>query len=318
MSGSTDEIWDVFISHASEDKSVFVEPLARAIEESGYSVWYDRFTLKWGDSLRQSIERGLERSRYGIVVLSKAFFRKRWPQAELDGLFAKESGGEKVILPIWHGVSEDEVRRRCPIVAGRLAMSSEDRIDSIVLALREVIGPPASPPRKEQIEDISSSEPLPELENLARNLWWLAHNSPNRPELTTKLEEVLNELRADIQQSQIVVPRKTERVAVPPRKGPSRYDDFVAIGTSGTQKDVDFLMKHMALTKDLATVKLADFALGLVNTRQGVNRIQHYLFKGSQMQRNYAALYFKRKGDTAILREAIREGSIDRLQAFAK
>lgn len=64
--------WDVFISHASEDKP-YVEPLAKALEAAGVSVWYDRLVLEWGDDLRPMIDNGLVNCRYGIVVLSKAF-----------------------------------------------------------------------------------------------------------------------------------------------------------------------------------------------------------------------------------------------------
>jgi hypothetical protein len=51
---------------------------------------------------RQSIDSGLARSRFGIVILSEAFFAKHWPQRELDGLAAREVDGVKVILPVWH------------------------------------------------------------------------------------------------------------------------------------------------------------------------------------------------------------------------
>jgi len=106
--------FDVFISHASEDKAAFVEPLASYLVQHGLKVWYDTFTLKLGDRLRHSIDQGLVRSRYGIVVLSQAFFEKHWPQYELDGLAALEVSGRKVILPIWHGVSREEVVRVSP------------------------------------------------------------------------------------------------------------------------------------------------------------------------------------------------------------
>jgi len=68
---------DVFICHASEDKKVLVRPLAEALRERNIDVWYDEFSLRVGDSLRQSIDRGLKAARYGIVVLSPAFFEKR-------------------------------------------------------------------------------------------------------------------------------------------------------------------------------------------------------------------------------------------------
>src|SRR5712691_812752 len=100
-----DQAWDLFISHASEDKKTFVEPLASALRDFGVRVWYDDFTLNVGDSLSRSIDNGLSRSDFGLVVLSPAFFEKKWPEYELRGLTAKEIAGSKVLLPIWHNVS---------------------------------------------------------------------------------------------------------------------------------------------------------------------------------------------------------------------
>jgi len=68
--------WDIFISHASEDRDVFVEPLAKGLKRHGFKVWYDKFCLQVGDSVRRSIEKGLTNSSYGLVVLSKNFFPK--------------------------------------------------------------------------------------------------------------------------------------------------------------------------------------------------------------------------------------------------
>lgn len=95
-----------------------------------------------------------------------------------------------------------------------------------------------------------------------------------------------------------------------------RYDTFVAIGTAGTVQDVDFLMAALVREDDFATSRLVDFALGLVDTREGKLRIRDYLFNGVQQQRNYAALYFKRRGWTDLLDEAVRQGKIDHLQAY--
>lgn len=99
-------LYDVFICHASEDKDSFVRPLAEALRKSHLEVWYDEFTLVIGDSLRETIDRGLSKSRYGVVVISPDFFKKRWPVRELNGLVAREISGEhSVILPIWHNIS---------------------------------------------------------------------------------------------------------------------------------------------------------------------------------------------------------------------
>lgn len=116
--------YDVFVSHASEDKDDFVRDFVKCLQQNGLKVWYDEFTLRVGDSLRRSIDNGLKNSRYGIVVLSEAFFSKEWPQRELDGLFAREVNGEKVILPIWHKISKNEVLKFSPIIADMLALNT--------------------------------------------------------------------------------------------------------------------------------------------------------------------------------------------------
>ena len=118
------EHYGFFISHASEDKDGFVRQLAEALQSKGASVWYDEFTLKVGDSLRREIDRGLVNSRFGVVVLSEAFFKKEWPQKELDGLVALEAQGLSRILPIWHKVSVDEVAHYSPTLADKVALNT--------------------------------------------------------------------------------------------------------------------------------------------------------------------------------------------------
>jgi len=118
--------YDVFVSHASEDKDDFVRDFVKCLQQNGLKVWYDEFTLRVGDSLRRSIDNGLKNSRYGIVVLSEAFFSKEWPQRELDGLFAREVNGEKVILPIWHKISKNEVMKFSPLIADLLALNTSN------------------------------------------------------------------------------------------------------------------------------------------------------------------------------------------------
>lgn len=137
---------DVFISHASEDKDGFVRGLAEGLRERGVDVWYDEFELKVGDSLRRSIDKGLANSRFGIVVLSSAFFAKNWTEYELDGLVAKENAaGDKVILPIWHKVSKDEVMKQSPTLGDRVALNTGIQgLDEIIDQLVDVVRPTAT------------------------------------------------------------------------------------------------------------------------------------------------------------------------------
>lgn len=133
--------YDFFICHASEDKDSFVRPLARALHDKRLQVWYDEFSLIVGDSLRKSIDHGLSQSRFGIVILSKSFFAKEWPQRELDGLTAREINGVKVILPVWHGVSRDDVLKYSPVLADRVSLQTDRGLDHVVYELLKVIKP---------------------------------------------------------------------------------------------------------------------------------------------------------------------------------
>lgn len=122
----------IFISHASEDKADFVEPLVYALKQKGFEVWYDKFSMTLGDSLLQKISEGLRDCDYGVVVLSSAFFKKKWPRAELDGLFALETAERKIILPIWKDVTEQDVRSFSPILAGRLGAPTNGGVEPVV------------------------------------------------------------------------------------------------------------------------------------------------------------------------------------------
>lgn len=134
--------YDVFVSHASEDKESFVAPMAKLLADLGAKVWYDAFTLKVGDSLSKSIDRGLSSSHYGIVVLSKAFFAKPWPDYELRGLISREIGRDKVILPIWHEVTRDEVLAFSPTLADKIAIeTSKATIEGVAVQILEVVRP---------------------------------------------------------------------------------------------------------------------------------------------------------------------------------
>jgi cold shock CspA family protein len=133
--------YDVFISHASEDKADFVQDLAQTLEESGLSVWYDDFTLRIGDSLTESINTGLSQSTHGIVVLSPRFFQKKWPKRELIALFSREDSEDKVVIPIWHQITKDEILSSFPLIADKLAVMSSDGMRNVIRRVFEVVKP---------------------------------------------------------------------------------------------------------------------------------------------------------------------------------
>ncbi len=123
--------WDAFISHASEDKEEVVLPLYKILSKKGMKVWIDKHEIFLGDSLRRKIDEGLANSRFGIVVLSKLFFQKEWAKKELDALVSREDGREKVILPIWHKIDKSVISKHSPLLADKLATSSEKGLDKV-------------------------------------------------------------------------------------------------------------------------------------------------------------------------------------------
>ncbi len=138
--GGHEEPYDVFISYATEDQDEVVRPLANFLQDAGLRVWYSEFQLRIGDSLRRKIDNGVANSRFGVVVLSKNFFAKNWPQYELDGLVTKEVSGEQRILPLWHKISKDEVMKRSPSLADKLARSTADfTIQEIAAEIADVV-----------------------------------------------------------------------------------------------------------------------------------------------------------------------------------
>ena len=145
--GVLDErVFDVFISHASEDKAEVVRPLSNALRDAGLTVWYDEFELRLGDSLRRKIDKGLANSRFGVVVLSRAFFGCGWPEYELDGLVSRTVSGEQILLAVWHNVTKREVMDYSPSLADRVARSTATHtVEEIAAEIVDVIrNPPES------------------------------------------------------------------------------------------------------------------------------------------------------------------------------
>lgn len=135
--------YDVFISHASDDKDAVVRPLAVALRAGGLSVWYDEFELRIGDSLRRKIDLGLAKSRFGVVVLSPSFMSKGWTNYELDGLVTRSVDGSQVLLPIWHDITKKQVIDYSPSLADKLARSTGTHtVEEIAAEIIEVIQNP--------------------------------------------------------------------------------------------------------------------------------------------------------------------------------
>lgn len=118
--------YDVFISHASEDKESIADDLVNELKSRGITVWYDDLEIRWGDSLRDKIDKGLAKSRFGIAILSPNYIAKGkyWTKTELDGLFQLDSIHGRVLLPIWHNLTKQQVMDYSPMIAARKALNT--------------------------------------------------------------------------------------------------------------------------------------------------------------------------------------------------
>lgn len=138
---SKTEKWDVFISHATEDKENVARPLAEKLKELGLEVWYDEWNMKWGKSLRASIDDGLKNSLYGVVILSREFFLKTWTKIELDGLISiMTTTGRDNILPLKHNITQQEVNEVSPTLGGIFSRSWNEGLEKLANEIKELVG----------------------------------------------------------------------------------------------------------------------------------------------------------------------------------
>lgn len=171
-----DKRWDVFISHASEDKKTVVRPLAAALKRAGARVWLDEHELKIGDSLSEKIDYGLASSRFGVVVLSPSFLAKQWPKKELAGLRAIEEDGQKVILPVWHNVDKTTIAKSSPVLADLVAISTSEGLDKVAAAILANIFSP------------NSGSPSQYRPKVSRRLIELLDSEPNKSDVLSFLQ----------------------------------------------------------------------------------------------------------------------------------
>ncbi len=93
---------------------------------------------------------------------------------------------------------------------------------------------------------------------------------------------------------------------------------YIDLAKEGTKSSIGKIMTHLNKRMTLAESKFIDFALGQINTDEGVKIMAYYLFHGTQIQRNYCALYFGRRDEYLLIRKAYDAGLIDAKQAFSR
>lgn len=127
--------YDAFISHAVEDKIPIANELCAKLESAGLRIWYSGKELGVGDSIEKTIEKGLHRSRYGIVILSPTYLAKNWTIREFYTLLAKEIEEQKVILPVLYNVTVDDLKNKDLLMADRFAVNADRGLDFVVTKL---------------------------------------------------------------------------------------------------------------------------------------------------------------------------------------
>jgi hypothetical protein len=218
--------FDFFICHASEDKDEVAKPLADRLIVRGYAVFYDEYSIALGDSLRETIDRGLAASRFGVVVLSPHFFAKQWTHEELSGLFARETiNRARHILPVWHNVDAKSVAAASPMLADRKGVSTSEGLEKVTNAIVARVGgvPSAA---SQQIAAVlppvlltdHGRQLLPGIHESMRKAHGLAQvlvsalGYANEPPKAEQLRAVLvaaHELAEKIAQAEIHLPRST-------------------------------------------------------------------------------------------------------------
>jgi uridine kinase len=131
--------YDVFISHASEDKQEIAQPLKTLLTTAGLNVWLDESELGLGDGLRAHLDSAMSRSRYAVVIISRDYMEKTWTNSELAAFFSLENKNRKVILPVRHNVTHEELLKFSPMLADRLYVSTDDGLRIVAEKIAKVV-----------------------------------------------------------------------------------------------------------------------------------------------------------------------------------
>jgi hypothetical protein len=134
----TEFLYDVFISHAYEDKTAFANDLAVALKQKGLKVWYSGFELRLGDSIADNVNTALLNAKYGVVIISPAYLEKQWAMSELRALLAQETSAGR-ILPLLHNLTVAAIKKQLPVIADRYSVSTKKSMQFIVNAVLQVV-----------------------------------------------------------------------------------------------------------------------------------------------------------------------------------
>jgi hypothetical protein len=112
-----------FLSHTGDPRDVEVaDELYAELTARGLDVWYEGAELQLGESLMRQIDRGIARSKCGVILITAAFLKGRfWTEQELSALVRSR----RRVIPILDGVSYDELAKYSPLLTDRVGLNTE-------------------------------------------------------------------------------------------------------------------------------------------------------------------------------------------------
>ncbi|MCR5803731.1 MAG: toll/interleukin-1 receptor domain-containing protein [Clostridia bacterium] len=142
LEGKLRKKYDVFISHASNDKLDYVSGLVNEIKKLGIEVFYDSDVLSWGDNWKEKILEGTSNSEFAVIVISNSFFGREWTEKELNEFLKRQNeSGQKIVLPLLYNISISEMTSKYPHLSEIQAIESTKLTnqDITILLAKEII-----------------------------------------------------------------------------------------------------------------------------------------------------------------------------------
>ncbi|HEY5592777.1 MAG TPA: toll/interleukin-1 receptor domain-containing protein [Paludibacter sp.] len=135
------DLRDVFLCHAWDDRNDAAKELHDLLELKGVSVWFSEKDVFLGSSLLREIDKGLAKSRVGIVLVTPSFLRRVKGEGiadkELSALLARD-----LLIPIVHNTTFEELREVSPLLGSRSGLSTiEESMIEVASKLAELVAP---------------------------------------------------------------------------------------------------------------------------------------------------------------------------------
>ena len=136
---SAPDLRDVFLCHAWDDRKGVAQELHDLLESRGVSVWFSEKDVLLGTSLLREIDKGLAKSRVGIVLVTPALLRRLEGEGiadkELSALLARDQ-----LVPIMHGTTYEALREVSPLLGSRSGLNTaEESMANVAAKLAELV-----------------------------------------------------------------------------------------------------------------------------------------------------------------------------------